>query len=476
MTVTAKELVGKFAEAVAVGDAAVFIGAGTSVGAGLPDWNTLIDEARKTARVPCELTDAPLAAQYIANADGEGALHASIKRMIDIPAAPTEVHRALSHLPIRDYWTTNYDLLIEEALEARQVDFQWVVGEQDYATRPAAGTRAKRVTKMHGSLTRGETGFRNWKAAPIITRSDFERFEELHPITWMRLRASWLTNSFLFLGLSFDDPNLNLLLRLSRSLPEHIDAPPHYVVFTAKSDPVEHRLQQLRIDDLEHSGVNVHMMDSYSDLPILLSRLEVRCRPELLFVSGSFDMDDKSEAGRLTKQVAQSLAVALSGMDQVIRPNLVSFGGPAGQVVSRHFRDALSPSEYRPELVRFYYRKAVSGDESIPVDHRVGTAIFTERSLDEMRDFVFPQIRALVVIGGGARTEEEVARAQDHGVLVVPIGVTGGAARRIWDRLSPGSIGLNTGDELAWWGQLGSGSATLAAHAASKLIKRLMFE
>jgi len=476
MTVTAKELVAKFAEAVAVGDAAVFVGAGTSIEAGLPSWDALIGDARVAADVPDSLKDAPLAAEYIANVDGESALHAAIRRKIDVDARPTAVHQLLARLPIRDYWTTNYDLLVEQSLEEQHVKYQEVVGEKDYAHGAAAGTALKRVTKMHGSLTTGNHGRRNWAEPPVITRSDFERYEERHPITWTRLRASWLTNSFLFLGLSFDDPNLNLLLKLSRSLPSQIDAPPHYVVFAEKSDPVDKRLQELRVADLESSGVRVHMMNSHGDLEKVLNQLEVRCRPARLFISGSFDVDGTDEADKFSHTVAQSIGATLAAMPADVRPVIASFGGPAGLAVSRQFREALSPSEYRPELVHLYYRKAETADESIPIEHRVGMAIFTEKTLAEMRNVVFSQVRAMVVINGSARTADEAVAAQGHGVVVIPVGATGGAAKTIWDSMKPNEIGLDTPEEIVWWDQLNSDSATLAAHAAGMLIKRLMFE
>jgi len=137
--------------------------------------------------------------------------------------------------------------------------------------------------------------------------------EERHPIPWTRLRAAWLTNSFLFLGLSFDDPNLNLLLRLSRSLPSGADAPPHYVVFKKKTDPTTlERLQELRVADLEKSGLKVHMIDSYTDLLPQMEKLEVRCRPAMLFVSGSFHASDGGDdASALT--VARYIATTLAG-------------------------------------------------------------------------------------------------------------------------------------------------------------------
>lgn len=476
MTVTAKDLVLRFAESVEVGDAAVFLGAGTSQGANLPGWNKLIEEARIAANVPDSISDAPLAAQYIANTDGEATLHAAIKRKIDVAVNPTDVHKIISRLPVRDYWTTNYDLLIEDALDELNVPYRWLVGENNGGAAPRIEASTKRVIKMHGSLTRAKPGHRSWQVAPVITRSDFERYEEQRPITWTRLRATWLTSSFLFLGLSFDDPNLHLLLRLSRSLPSGIEAPPHYVVFAAKTDPDEKRLQDLRVSDLESSGVNVHMIESHEALSQLLGQLEVRCRSPRLFVSGSFVKDGTEVDDQVSASVAAALGTTLAALERKSRPVVVSFGGPAGQVVSRQFRDALSPSEYKPDLVQFYYRKAEKGDESIPIERRVGMAIFTERNLDEMREFVFPQVRAMVVLHGGERTEEEAAVAGSHGVLVIPVGATGGAAKRLWEGMTPAELGLDAEDELAWWDQLNSESAGLAAHAAGMLIKRLMFE
>lgn len=478
MTVTGKQLVAAFAEAVAVRDATIFVGAGLSQGANLPGWNELIAAARSVANVPSDAdVDAPLAAEYIASSESEGFLHAEIKRAIDIPAAPTAVHQILASLPVRDYWTTNYDLLVEDALDDRGHQYQWIVKENDYRGGAVAGTPEKRVTKMHGSLSRGKVGRRDWKEKPIITRSDFERFEELHPITWTRLRAAWLTNSFLFLGLSFDDPNLNLLLRLSRSLPTGVDAPPHYVVFKKKTTPsTQERLQELRVTDLEKSGVNVHMIDSHDDLLPLMEKLEVRCRPAMLFVSGSFSTRSGEEDDANALTVSRQIATSLAGSATADGLSIASFGGPTGVVVSKQFRDALAAEDYVPEKIRFYFRKAEGKDESIPIEHRVGVAVFTQRTLDDMRAFVFAQTRVMVVVKGGATTRAEADAARKMGVQIVPVGATGGAASDLWHDLAPADLGLDSLDELAWWGQLNADQPELAAHAATMLIRRLMFE
>ena len=66
MPISRYELVEDYGEAVLSGNAAVFIGAGISQGAGLPGWDGLLDPIRTTCNVP-EHHDYPLVAEYIAN-------------------------------------------------------------------------------------------------------------------------------------------------------------------------------------------------------------------------------------------------------------------------------------------------------------------------------------------------------------------------------------------------------------------------
>ncbi len=471
MAITERELVKGFAEAVQVGDASVFVGAGISRAAGLPNWDELIDQARAQAQVPEILKDAPLAAEYIGLVSGVGWLHGEVLEALNVPAVVTPMHRTLASLPVRDYWTTNYDNLVEDALDDLGAKFQRVVGEGDYSTqRATSGFSNKRVTKMHGSLKRTNGGQIGWEQEPVITRADFERYEREHPITWSRLCATWLTNSILLLGFSFDDPNLNLLLRLSRSLPAGVDAPPHYAVFTAKSDPVEQKLQDFRIRDLERSGVRVHEVRTHHEIEPLLSRLEVRCRPPMLFVSGRFK-DDTPHA----REIAESIGAQLESIDD---PNftIVSFGGDAGQVISKQYRDALRADAYTPEKIRFYYRKAKpGGQEAIPVEHRVGMAIFTEKELGDMRAQVFSQVRALLLIGGGDRTADEVQIARDQQIAVIPVAASGGLAKKVWDVTTAADQGLDGDRAAELWEQLNSPQRVMASLAAVALVRQSMF-
>lgn len=195
----------------------------------------------------------------------------------------------------------------------------------------------------------------------------------------------------------------------------------------------------------------------------------------MLFVSGSFRASSGGDdASALT--VARQIATALAGTAAAGGLAIASFGGPAGVIVSKQFRDALAADDYLPERIRFYFRKAEGKDESIPIEHRVGVAVFTQRTLDEMRAFVFPQTRAMLVVKGGTTTKAEAEVARSMGVQIIPVAATGGAAEELWNSMQPADVGLDAADELLWWSQLNADQPELAAHAATMLIRRLMFE
>lgn len=72
MPIARFELVEEYGEAVLSGNAALFIGAGISQGAGLPGWDGLLDPIRTSCNVP-KHHDYPLTAEYIANELAPGA-------------------------------------------------------------------------------------------------------------------------------------------------------------------------------------------------------------------------------------------------------------------------------------------------------------------------------------------------------------------------------------------------------------------
>jgi hypothetical protein len=167
------QLVEEYGEAILSGNAALFVGAGLSQGANLPGWGALLDPIRERCNIPPQ-DDMPLVAEYIANdpSGGRPALEDHIlAELTKVKLRPAVGHRLIGRLAVREVWTTNYDPLIEMAMEA--AGFDVAVAFDEDIIRAIASNHERTVIKMHGSI---DTTL-NWAAPPVITRTDYEKYE-----------------------------------------------------------------------------------------------------------------------------------------------------------------------------------------------------------------------------------------------------------------------------------------------------------
>jgi hypothetical protein len=187
------------------GNAALFAGAGLSVAAGYVDWRKLIRPLAVELELDIDLeSDLVAVAQFHVNASGYNRhkLHKAVIEALSSDNPPTENHRLLARLPIRTWWTTNYDKLIENALRdvGKVVDVKSAV-PQLATTRPH---RDARIYKMHGDVDRPDEA--------VATRDDYERYSIDRGAFITALAGDLVSKTFLFLGFSFTDPNLDQVL------------------------------------------------------------------------------------------------------------------------------------------------------------------------------------------------------------------------------------------------------------------------
>lgn len=111
----------EYAQSIITGDAAVFIGAGLSHEAGYLGWADLLkDKAVEIGLdVEKEKDDLISLAQYYLNNKRQRTQINDAIRNFFAPRQninPTQTHLLLSALPIRSYWTTNCDRMLEKTL------------------------------------------------------------------------------------------------------------------------------------------------------------------------------------------------------------------------------------------------------------------------------------------------------------------------------------------------------------------------
>jgi hypothetical protein len=238
---------------------------------------------------------------------------------------------------------------------------------------------------------------------------------------WAALTAAFLTRSLLFIGFGFEDPNVEVFLRLARRL--EWGAPEHFAVLRRPDSDGDLMLHRHRVEDLERSGVGVVEIAHFDELVPLLARLVRRCRPPNLFVSGSGESIDK-----ICRRVGRRLA-KLQGL------TVVSLAGDAGRTVSYGLADELRrEGRYDPDRVRFLFRAKAEPPGTPPPapDERTGVAVYTDATVEDLREHAVDLARAVLVAGGGQRSRIEADLAQSLGVSVIPLAVTGGAAADIW--------------------------------------------
>ena len=456
MPVLQRELIAKYGAAVTSGTAALFVGAGLSRSSGYPDWEQLLQGPRTLAEIPGSITDLPLVAEYFQRniPGGREALDMHVlDELRKVNAQPGAGHRLLARLPIEDFWTTNYDCLIEGADDGLKV----VYSEDDLRERRAG---RRRLVKMHGST---DVTASAWRQKPILTRGDYERFEDRHPRTWAALRAAYLTRSFLFLGFSFADPNIELLLRLARGLGD-LTAPEHFTVLRRPTDADKVREHELRVQDLENSGIAVCEIESYDDLVPLLGKLVRRTRQPFLFVSGS-------DSGDSNLSLARAVGNRLADLQEL---KVSSLAGPAALHTSFGFGDArFDRGRYRAQDIEFHFR-AREDAEAPRLDQRTGTAIHTGLSQDELRRLVLDEARVSLMLGGGGRTDAEIDLALELGVPVIPMPTTGGAAGRAYERLTAeAALGTDSlsDDDATNWRLLRSTTPETVVGAVARLVR-----
>lgn len=287
MAVRKEELIRKYATAIREGNAAVFAGAGLSRSSGFVDWKGLLRPlAREISLDVDKETDLLSVAQFYRNRKRNNtAINQAIMNAFSKDVEPGENIKILARLPIFTYWTTNYDELLEKGVrEANRNPDVKSESDQLSIMKP---DRDAIIYKMHGDVNR--------PANAVLTKSDYELYEHTHPLFRTALKGDLVSKVFLFVGFSFEDPNLDYILgQIHTLLGENV--PEHYCFFkkvqqSNYDDDAEYGYdlvkQEMQEENLRNYGIQTVFVDSYDEITEILQEIEKASRMKNVFVSGS---------------------------------------------------------------------------------------------------------------------------------------------------------------------------------------------
>jgi hypothetical protein len=216
----------------------IFAGAGLSISSGLPSWKDLIKElieqvealpydTKKDVEEYTSLVEDPskylMLAQDIKSSLGKIFYDYMGKRFTDQSIKPSKNHELLLDLPSNFILTTNYDNLIEKAFVQKYLDIPaTLIYSQSKDIAYKLWNREFFVLKVHGDV-------RINKEQLIMTENDYREILFNSPGFQSALQVIFSTNTILFLGSSFSDPDFILLMRFLHTA-YHGGGPTHFMI------------------------------------------------------------------------------------------------------------------------------------------------------------------------------------------------------------------------------------------------------
>ena len=426
----------KFVKEIRDNSASVFIGAGFSRSAGYVDWKNLLKNVAKELELDVDKEyDLVSLAQYCYNKNGNrSVINDTILEEFSQEKELSKNHKILARLPIFTYWTTNYDSLIEDALKSTQriVDIKYN-NKQLSTTKPQ---RDAIVYKMHGDKNNPDDA--------IIIKDDYEKYYREHAQFITALSGDLISKTFLFIGFSFSDPNIDYILSRVRIEYNEQNRRQHYALmrkiqrkdFKHKADyEYAKRKHELFIEDLKRYNIKALMIDDYNEITCILSEIEHRLNCNNIFISGS-----AAEYGIFEEKDAMEFISKLSNSLIRMNYNLISgFGLGVGSAVIigalkeiyikqktinserlllRPFPQGIENDDTRERLYSEYRKDMIS---------RAGISIFLfGNKLDDKQN--------KITIAKGVISEYEIAR--QCGNYIIPVGCTGYVAQDIWNSIA----------------------------------------
>jgi hypothetical protein len=280
MALTINDVPPELVEGYIEGKFGFFVGAGLSLGAGLPDWNGLLiklitraenshlidaakaDDCRKLAT---DTTKYLMLAEEMKEVLGPTQFKTVIEDVfVGTRAKPSRAHELLVQLErMKFIITTNYDMLIEDAFVSHRTRPRVYKYYEAGAIQRALFKREFFVLKAHGDA---ETSAEQI----ILTERDYRRVLYREPGYQSTVQSIFTMYSVIFLGSSLNDPELRLLLNyINSAFPQ--GGIQHYALMSVTN--IGQTEQGRWLKDYNIRIIPISDSKSYEDIDIFLSLL-----------------------------------------------------------------------------------------------------------------------------------------------------------------------------------------------------------
>lgn len=193
-------------QAIADNKLVIFAGAGISIDAGVPLWKDVINSLKKDIVIPEYETDYLRIVQMYFNERGQKEYTESIRKILNHKKIRhNDIHEAIFELNPSCILTTNFDNLLEQVIQSKAYPFSTITKD---TTFPYA-KNTKLLVKVHGDLDDGNL---------VLKEDDYLEYSYNHPLIESFIKNAFATKVVLFVGYSFSDFDLKLILQNVRKI------------------------------------------------------------------------------------------------------------------------------------------------------------------------------------------------------------------------------------------------------------------
>ena len=367
-------------------NAALFLGAGMSTESGLPSWKQLFEPMARELNIDIEKTDYQLydIAQFYENDKGVSELHKKVSYEI------------------------NFDRVIETNYY-RKGKITNVIYSEDNLIRVDLNKNIN-IFKLNGDIS-------DLKRA-IVTKKNLEEYESKHKLLLSFFKRELVVKSFLFLGYSFTD---SIVLSCISELSQAFDGnhPYHYTILKKCEEPDFLSF----VSDLEKRyHIKTLLINDYDEIKGILREINYYTNQKNIFISGSYRSNDEQKLLEVSK-FCDALA------NRIYREDFRIING-YGYKVGYYIASAATKIMLEENVASFEkYLLMYPFDEHL-----------TPQQKYRHREFMISKANAIIFIFGsdseesGMLEEFEISK-NDNRKLIIPIGSTGGAAKKICEEV-----------------------------------------
>lgn len=276
----------------------------------------------------------------------------------------------------------------------------------------------------------------------VISKDDYERYSDKNSLFVTALRGDLVSKTFLFVGFSFEDPNLESILgKVNILLGDNKRE--HYCIqkqvseedYVGESEEYQYAKikQNLKIKDLQRYGIETVLVGDYNEIPTLIEKIENEYLKNTIFISGSISDYNENWTEEKVNKYCYDLSRCLVQKNYKI---ISGFGFGIGSSIVNGALDEIYRTKFRhvsEHLGLFPFPQNNNGKKSL--DERWAENRTQMISEAGVCIFIFgnKKFEDKVVTASGMMKEFQIAKGNKK--IIIPIGSTGFAAKEIFDEM-----------------------------------------